>query len=184
MDKKELRKQLKHKRDLLSLEEIENNSTIIFERLLRDTPFITKKCVLSYVDYKNEVKTGRLINYCFNSDTRIATPKVNNSVMDFYYIHSFDDLKPGTYGILEPDTEQICIPDQNTVILMPGLAFDLNGGRVGYGGGYYDRYLNKYPDILKIAVCFDFQIVDQIDCEETDIKPDYIVTEKKIYKIS
>lgn len=183
MNKTELRKLLKIERNKMKDEEVKYKSNLIFEKLITDTPFSKKKCVLSYVDYKNEVKTDLILDYCFQSKTTIAVPKVKGKEMDFFCIHSVDDLISGAFGILEPNTHDLCVPDHDSIILMPGLAFDLKGGRVGYGGGYYDRYLSLHKSPLKIAICYDFQIVESIECDKTDIKPDYIVTEKKVYHL-
>ena len=103
--------------------------------------------------------------------------------MDFYEIQGKEDLLPGRYGILEP--AEACpgsIPDADTWILTPGLWFDDRGYRIGYGGGFYDRFLEKHPEVCRIAVGFSFQILPEVPTEPTDIRPQVIVTEENIYR--
>ena len=106
-------------------------------------------------------------------------PKVYGRDMKFHRITTLSELKPGKYGILEPDNTDICEPEQGLMI-MPGLAFDKEHHRAGYGGGFYDRYLEQHPAFYKAAVAFSFQIVDHIETESYDLKPDCIITEQAV----
>lgn len=99
--------------------------------------------------------------------------------MKFHRITALSELKPGKYGILEPDNTDIREPEQGLMI-MPGLAFDKEHHRAGYGGGFYDRYLEQHPAFYKAAVAFSFQIVDHIETERYDLKPDCIITEQAV----
>lgn len=157
--------------------------------------------LLTYVSYKNEVDTIRLISeYIRDSEKpspvpsdgtvfnkkrlHIAVPRVNGDTMDFFYIDSPDDLEPGCMGILEPKNYCMKYPafgDRAThdIIIMPGLAFTETGKRCGYGGGYYDKYLSDRPQLLKLALCFSGQLLDDFEVEETDISADYIITENE-----
>ena len=96
-------------------------------------------------------------------------------------ITSFDELKPGAYGILEPDAGIPASADDGLMI-MPGVAFDTNRNRVGYGGGYYDRYLESHPQLHTLALAFDMQVLFEVPAEEQDIKPQLLVTETNIYQ--
>ena len=96
-------------------------------------------------------------------------------------ITSFDELKPGAYGILEPDAGIPASADDGLMI-MPGVAFDTNRNRVGYGGGYYDRYLELHPQLHTLALAFDMQVLFEVPAEEQDIKPQLLVTETNIYQ--
>ena len=103
--------------------------------------------------------------------------------MKFYYITSLNDLTAGYKGIPEPGL--YCEPaaeNRQKIILVPGVAFDINGNRTGYGKGYYDRYLSKHSNLIKIGAAFSLQVVDSIDADEFDIPLDYIVTENNIYR--
>ena len=125
--------------------------------------------------------------YCFP----ICFP--DEKKMEFYAINDISELKTGFKGIYEPDPFFYgqAVSDEegkNAIMFMPGLAFDTYGNRIGYGGGYYDRYLADHDINVKIAVCFDFQVVDQIEdiiddgTSKYDIRADYIITEKRIIK--
>ena len=99
--------------------------------------------------------------------------------MNFYKIDSYDDIQPGYFNIPEPKSNiKLRTPD---IIIVPGVAFSYEFERLGYGGGFYDTYLCD-KDILKIAICFEFQMMDKLPVEEHDIKMDMIVTENNIYK--
>ena len=102
-------------------------------------------------------------------------PKITAGRMHFL-IH--DDSVPfakGTYGILEPQTQRELVPDENTLVIMPGAVFSREGDRIGYGGGYYDRFLEEFPMCMTIAVCYDFQIVDTLPAEDHDIRVQVII---------
>ena len=89
--------------------------------------------------------------------------------MDFYEIRDFSELQKGAYGILEPTGDRLLLPQKDDLMLVPGAAFDRNGYRIGYGGGYYDRYLRRHPDMKTIALAYDFQIISRVPAEEFDV---------------
>ena len=98
--------------------------------------------------------------------------------MKFYQITSYDDLEAGYFGILEPKEEckEVNV-SENSIVIMPGVAFDRKGNRIGYGKGYYDKYFSRYPEVYKIAIAFSMQIVDEIPADEFDIKANCVVTD-------
>lgn len=181
MNKKEIRNSILKHRDALLKEEVNTLSLSIWDRLLTVDAFINARQILIYMDYRNEVSTLPIIKYALSKNIPIAAPVVKGSYMDFYYFNSLEDFQPGTWGILEPAT---CNPyneeDNSTVVIMPGSAYDLKCNRIGYGGGYYDKYLAAHPNIYRIAIGYDFQIVDYIPVEDTDIKPHMLVTDRRI----
>ena len=184
MTKKDIRKELSKKRNMLSEDEIAELSKNILVKLLSINVISSEKKVFAFISTKSEVSTDELISYCFDKGISVSVPRVYGDTMKFHRISSFEDLSKGTFGIFEPDSDlPVIVPDSDSVILMPGLAFDLYGGRIGYGGGYYDKYFEKKNQGLKIAVCFDFQVLKdkRIPVEESDIKPDMIITDKNIY---
>lgn len=129
-----------------------------------------------------EVIEGVLVHFPW---MRIAVPKVNGSTMDFYEIHGMQDLQKGYQGILEPITEER-VEANNGIMLLPGLAFDRQGGRVGYGAGFYDRYIaahaaleQKNHHLHKIGYGFSFQLLDSIETQEYDIVLDGIMTDRE-----
>lgn len=186
MTKSELRKSMSDKRNRLTTEEIYKKSADIFKNIINMGIFKNVKSVFTFVNYKSECDTSYIIDYCIANKIRIAVPKVNGERMDFYLIKSKADLLPGTFGILEPYTKEVVVPDESSVIIMPGLVFDSKGNRIGYGGGYYDKYISIHNLGIKVSICFDFQIIENniIKSESTDIKPDFIVTENRVLKIS
>ena len=91
-----------------------------------------------------------------------------------------DELEPGYMGIMEPVSDEHEVPDGGLMI-MPGIAFDNERNRIGYGGGFYDRYLSEHMnDYYKTAICFDYQVVESIQADEFDIKPDKIITDRRV----
>lgn len=184
MKKNEIRKLISMQRNKLTEDFVKEKSLEIFKNLLNINEFCDAGQVLSYINLKNEVNTEEIINYFWKQDKNTVAPKVNGSEMEFFYFNDYKELVKGKFNILEPSTNHKYLYNQGDVIIIPGLAFDVFGGRVGYGGGFYDKYLSGSPSLIKIAVAYDFQILDtEIEVDEFDIKPDYIVTEKRIIKI-
>lgn len=98
--------------------------------------------------------------------------------MVFYKLTDFSQLEPGYFGIPEPASGEI-VDWPQALMIMPGVAFDRNNHRVGYGGGFYDRYLEKHPQMERVAIAFSFQMLPEVPTEPTDICPQIIVTEKE-----
>lgn len=183
MDKKHARSYMKEKRKHLSADEINLNSSLITEKLLELEEFKNSDNIFAYVSCNNEVSTFDLIKKCFTLGKNVFVPKVYGAEMKFHKITSLNELVKGSFNILEPDNNHVT--DKNTgICIMPGLAFDKEFHRVGYGGGYYDKYLNKYSGLIKVAVCFEFQLLknESITADSFDLKPDIIITEKRVYK--
>lgn len=181
MTKKEARKYVQSMKADLTPEEIASRSRQIMNRLKQCEVFLRTENILTYVSYNQEVDTHALIKDCLLMGKKVYVPKVCGKQMDFHQITSFQMLRPGTYGILEPDNEMQ--PEWDSLcglMIMPGLAFDRQLHRVGYGGGFYDRYLCGRSGIVKAAVCFDFQVLRQIETEPHDLKPDLLICEHEI----
>ena len=150
--------------------------------------------IFIYADYNREVPTSTIIEDALKSGKKVALPKVyknevvneenDRNYMKFHYITSMEDLEPGYNGIREPK-EELPVADYDTkssVMIMPLMAFDTNKNRVGYGAGFYDRYLDSHKVAYKIGIAYDEQKVEAIDdSTEYDVRPDVIVTQKAIY---
>lgn len=135
------------------------------------------KTIGIYCSTRGEVDTYGLMEHWFwDEDITIATPRVNGKDMDFYKISSFKDLSTGSFGILEPQTENKIEPKDLDVIIVPLVAFDDYKHRIGYGKGYYDRYL-KRTSARKIGIAFAFQEVDEISVDAFDVDCDIVITE-------
>lgn len=159
--------------------------------------FKEASCVLSFVSYGTEIKTNQLLDIILNENKMLCLPRTENEKMEFYYINSDEDFSEqteiGEYGITVPKSNQDkldinSIPDK-TLIIIPGLAFDERGNRLGKGKGYYDKFLaellstSEKKKILGIVgYCYDFQIIDKVITEPNDIPVDYIISDKRIVK--
>lgn len=179
--KKEFRKKMRVKRSMLTKEQITEKSQKILKKLLETEEYKMAERIFCYVSFEEEVDTFELIRQAFSDGKEVAVPRVNGSEMKFYRIDSMKELQLGYYGILEPVTNDI---EKNLegVIIVPGLAFDLKYNRMGYGGGFYDRFFNEHPQhkLIKIALAYEFQVVNEIETEEHDQKMDRIITPLKV----
>lgn len=179
--KKQIRTSILSKRRALSKEEWTLKSQKIQQRLFAHPWFQEAEHIYCYVDYNKEVGTKEIIQRAWAEKKRVWVPRVHGHTMDFYQIETFDDLEPGAYGILEPVTQKVAEAKEGLMI-QPGVGFDQKCHRLGYGGGFYDRYLEEHPNLRKIALAFELQIVENIPTEETDICPDCIMTEVQTIK--
>ena len=125
--------------------------------------------------YNQEVRTEIVLKKALEDGKRVAVPKVYGDEMRFIYIDSFDCLEKSEKGIPEPIGDEPVAQDPTALVLMPGLAFDPQGHRVGYGGGYYDKYLSAEPGHPTVALCFDFQMMPELVTEEFDIPVDLVL---------
>lgn len=199
--KTELRKEILQKRDALTLEESSEKSHQIAGKVIAQKEFIEADKVLLFASYRSEVDTSEIFEAALEANKDIYYPKVIGKEMEFFKVESEVDLIEGYRGIREPEanpqkrfcpsmTDKICI-------IMPGAVFDEEGNRIGYGGGYYDKFLQQLESfyakevektekhICKMAVVFECQIVE-VGCiisEPHDIKPDCIVTETRIMEV-
>ena len=155
----------------------------VYGRLLRVPEFDAAPLVFTYVSAKDsEVDTHAIIADLLANGIRVACPKpVEGARMEWREIRSVGDLAPGKYGIPEPGAScKLAVPDVATVALVPGLLFDGNGHRLGYGGGYFDRFLAHFPGI-SIGLAYDFQVASSLPSESHDVPLHFVVTETRIY---
>lgn len=184
MNKNTIRKKVLDQRRNIEVEEKREWDQLIFTSLVNSDFYIEAKRIFIYVSYENEVETKDIIQYSLDNKKEIYVPKTNikEKTMKAIKINSLDELIVDNYGILEPkDVDKKSISDKFDLIIMPGLAFDRNGNRIGYGGGYYDKYIsNLNYKVLKIALSYDLQLFKNIKSENHDIKVDCIITNKEI----
>lgn len=150
-------------------------SSIITKKVLSHPKIITSSTILIYMSYNNEVDTKEIINALLPSK-KIALPKVINKEIKFYYINSILELSPGYYGILEPITTNPVNDYDNTICITPGVCFSRDGYRLGYGGGYYDRFLSKHK-VYTIGLCYKECLVNTLPHESHDKQIDEIITD-------
>jgi 5-formyltetrahydrofolate cyclo-ligase len=188
MDKEDIRRRTLEKRDQLSKEEIEEKSRQILEKIVNLEEYKSAENVLIYASMRSEVVTDDIILDCLANGKNVFCPKVTDKergIMEFVRITSLEELSEGFYGIREPELSEEKLFSQEmdidkSLVIMPGAAFDKGRNRVGYGGGYYDRYLKRFPGLDTAAVCFDLQISDErIDVDENDVRPLAVVSEAR-----
>lgn len=180
--KKDIRKYIYGKRKQCTDQEVETWSRVITEKVVALTEFKKAKRIMAYADYNHEVSTRYIIEEAWKQGKEVAVPKVSGKDMIFIRLTDFSQLEEGFYGIPEPARGE-SVEWQDAFMVMPGVAFDRENHRVGYGGGFYDRFLEKHQSITRVAVAFDFQILDQVPTEPTDIFPQVIVTEREIFRL-
>ena len=182
MTKLELRKKIIRQRSLLTKDEVLSASLKITDYLLHLDCMKTCNSMFAYMSIKNEVDTMALISYYTKIGIPVYLPKIQGAVMNFVEMTSMTDFLEGVFHIPEPQSNKEAIPGPNDVMLVPGVAFSPSCNRIGYGGGYYDKYLAKHNDCMTIALAYDFQIVEDIIPEPFDIAPDMIVTPTTCYQ--
>lgn len=178
MDKQEARKKLKAMRNSLSSVFVSSASAWIAEKT---KPLLAEVNALGiYVGVGNEVATIDLITWCLSEGKAVYCPRVHGDTMDFYPISCLNDLKPGTYGLLEPIGNQPCQPSAMACMVMPLVGFNEACQRIGQGKGYYDKYL-KQCSCMKLGLAYECQKAEFTN-EAHDIDADMIITEQHIYR--
>lgn len=182
------RGQILSKRDCLSQSTVSCLSKIITDNLKGLEEYHASRILFIYVSFRSEVYTHQLIKERLNSGLEVAVPKadvVNRRLEAFLLKDWGKDLRPGAYGILEPDTQTASLiqPSQIDMIVIPGSVFDRQCGRQGYGGGYFDRFLSiETLQALRIGLAFSLQVLPEISMEKHDQRMDIIVTEREILR--
>ena len=182
-EKNLIRKQMKQLRADMTRTERFEKSMQIFEQLITVPEFKRADRIYTYVSMDNEIDTIMLIDYSLSLEKRVFVPRVSGKDMEFYEISDLSELNPGYRGIYEPDINGK-EPDYSRTgfMCMPGLAFDRSYNRIGYGGGFYDRYLSVENKLYKAALAYEAQLLESIPAQDGDVRPDMIVTEESIYR--
>jgi 5-formyltetrahydrofolate cyclo-ligase len=182
--KTEIRKRLLNLRNSLSTKEIMAGSSEIVAELMRIEEIRKASTLMVYLSFGSEVRTDDLIRWCWKEGKRICVPfcHVESRELTACRIDGFDELETGHYGIRAPKEGLLRPVDGGEIdaILVPAVAFDRRGYRIGYGGGYYDRFLPRVPRAAKIGVAFVSQIIEEIPVDGHDLPVDLIVTEKEV----
>jgi 5-formyltetrahydrofolate cyclo-ligase len=174
--KKDIRKEILDKRNGLIKDEVVGKSIRITDKLTSFEKFKDSRIIMAYMDFKNEVMTGFLTEHCLKLGKTLAFPLKDHT----------NGLKPGTFGILEPvgELSRKIDPKEIDMVIVPGVAFDTKGNRIGYGAGYYDVFLKEVKDgCLKVGIAFELQVIENIPKEEHDVSLDAIVTESRVVLI-
>jgi len=162
---KDIRKNIKDK---------EKQNDVIFNKIINLEEYKQSHLILTYVSLKDEVDTMKLIRYSFKQGKKVAVPKCEGEDITFYYINSLEELEKRKFGILEPKTNEIVNDFANSICIIPGVVFDKQNNRMGYGKGFYDRFLENYKGI-KTGLTYKECICDKIDTDINDIKMDKVI---------
>lgn len=185
--KEEIRKQILAVRGALTEEEIVLKSDAIFQKVLKTPEYEEADNILLYADCRNEVRTRELFEDAVRRRKKVYFPKADGLTnrMDFYQVTAIGQLVQGYKGIWEPRelpaSRYRLNRKEDTLIIVPGIAFDISGYRLGYGKGFYDRFLAERRQISTMALAYACQLVDELPHDAHDIRMDKLVTEEIIY---
>ena len=175
MDKAQLRKEIKEKKRAMTEADICLRSHRLCEKFLQSHAYRNAKTIYGYLPYNQEVRTVPMLEQAICDGKRVAVPKCYGDEMKFIYLEDLTKVEKGYANIPEPILDEPVANDPTALVLMPGMAFDPQGHRLGYGGGFYDRYLATHHDHTLVALCYDFQMVDHLETEEFDIPVDKVL---------
>ena len=175
MDKKELRNKIREQKRAMTPQQIESASQKLVELFLATEQYRQAKTIYGYLPYNQEVRTVPLLEQALADGKKVAVPKIYGDEMRFIYLPDLNQVEKGYSGIPEPIEDGPLGDDPTALVLMPGMAFDEEGHRIGYGGGFYDKFLANEPDHPTIALCYDFQIVKELPTEDFDIPVDLVL---------
>ena len=175
MNKKEIRRAVRERKRQMSEAEIVSRSERLAELFLASEVYRNAKSVYGYLPYNQEVRTVPILEQAMRDGKQVAVPKVYGKEMRFILLPDLSQVAPGCMGISEPTEDGPIADDPHALVLMPGVAFDAQGHRIGYGGGYYDRFLAAEPEHPTLALCYDFQVFPELETEEYDIPVDQVL---------
>lgn len=175
MDKKELRRAIRERKRAMTEEEIVSRSAKLGVLFTQSDAYKNAKTIYGYLPYNQEVRTVPMLEQALKDGKRVAVPKVYGDEMKFLYLDDLTKVSKGYAGIPEPIADGPVADDTTALVLMPGLAFDPQGHRIGYGGGFYDKFLAAEPNHPTLALCYEFQMLPVLDTEEHDIPVDTVL---------
>lgn len=169
MNKQQLRRRIRAAKKAIPPEEIARRSRLLCSMVLETDAYRQAHTIYGYLPFNQEVDTLPLLQQALADGKQVALPKCRGKEMDFILLSDLSRIRHTAFGVPEPleDTPLAC--DSSALVIVPGLVFDRRGYRIGYGGGYYDRFLAGEPSHPTIALCFDFQLIDQLEPEPHDI---------------
>ena len=175
MNKQELRKKIREQKRAMSAAEIEARSAKLGELFLGSDAYRNAKTIYGYLPYNQEVRTVPMLEQALKDGKRVAVPKCYGDEMRFIYMDDLSKVEKGYAGIPEPVADDPVADDETALVLMPGMAFDPQGHRIGYGGGFYDKFLASEPNHPTLALCYEFQVLPHLETEEFDIPVDRVL---------
>ena len=175
MDKKELRKAIREQKRAMTEEQIVAASQRLGELFLDCDQYKAAKTIYGYLPYNQEVRTVPMLEQAMKDGKRVAVPKCYGDEMKFIYMDDLSKVEKGYANIPEPIADEPIADDPTALVLMPGLAFDPAGHRIGYGGGFYDKFLAGEPTHPTLALCYDFQMLEHLETEAHDLPVDVVL---------
>jgi len=180
MDKKALRAEIKAKKRAMTEEQIAATSDALAQQLYAHPAYQKASSIFGYLSYNQEVRTMPMLEQAQRDGKRVAVPKVIGDTMIFIWLDDLSRVELGYCNIPEPIDNGPEAVDETALVMMPGLAFDPTGRRCGYGGGFYDRYLEEHPNHPTLAMCYGFQMFDRLETDPHDIPVDYVLSQEVI----
>lgn len=175
MDKKALRAQIREQKRAMTEDQIVAASTRLMEKFVATEAYKKAETIYGYLPYNQEVRTVPILEQALRDGKCVAVPKIYGDEMKFIYMTDLSAVEKNGYGIPEPVADDPVADDPKALVLMPGLAFDKHGHRIGYGGGFYDKFLSKETGHPTVALCYDFQMLPELKTEEFDIPVDCVL---------
>ena len=175
MDKTALRNEIKQKKRAMTQEQIVAASEKLAQLLYASEAYRQAKSIYGYLPYNQEVRTTPMLEQAQRDGKRVAVPKCYGSEMKFIWLDDMRRVEKGYCGIPEPIEDGPIADDPTALVLMPGLAFDPEGHRIGYGGGFYDKFLENEPGHPKLALCYEFQMLPELETQAHDIPVDWVL---------
>lgn len=175
MNKQELRANIRARKRAMSEEMIVKKSEALGRLFAQSEAYKNAKSIYGYLPYNQEVRTTPMLEQALRDGKKVAVPKCYGGEMKFIWMEDLTKVEKGYANIPEPIADDPVADDETALVLMPGLAFDPQGHRCGYGGGFYDKFLAAEPNHPTLALCYDFQMFDHLETEDHDIPVNYVI---------
>ena len=184
--KDNLRKKMLNERKSMKIESVNDFSNKIISAIIESPRFVNYKNIMLYISFNKEVNTYPLAQWCLDNGKTVIAPyciQSTREIVPYKITNLISDLNKSTFGVMEPkhDLLEKANIDEIDLIIVPGVVFDEHCNRIGFGAGYYDRFLSeKLENTPAIGIAYDYQIIDKIPTGEYDVPLDFIITEKRI----
>ena len=173
--KQQLRAEVRRWKRAMTQQEILERSQDLARQFLETEQYCSARSIYGYLPFNQEVRTRPILEQALRDGKRVALPKCFGEKMRFIWMDDFDHLEVSAFGAPQPVADGPAADDSSALVLMPGLVFDRAGNRIGYGGGFYDRFLSREAEHPTVALCYDFQLIDRLECEKFDIPVDLVL---------
>lgn len=175
MHKREIRSYIRQKKREMPPAQIHEKSEALARLLLGTQEYRTARSIYGYLPFNQEVRTLPILQQALRDGKRVAVPKCVGNELRFIWLDDLDAVEKSPMGIPEPLADSPVAEDETALVLMPGVAFDKTGRRIGYGGGFYDRFLAREDKHPTVALCYEFQLFEKLETEEFDIPVDKVL---------